>query len=124
MDRISTRSDRHPRVLVIDDDPALLRMVKLMLREDGFEVITANNGREGVADAIACPPEAIILDLAMPKMDGWKCYHELRSRNVDAPVLILSAYDARAAQRKLGADAYMVKPFDVDALVERVSELV
>ena len=112
------------RVLVIDDDPALLRMVKLMLRDDGFDVMTAANGEDGLAKAVTCEPEAIILDLAMPRMDGWTFYRELRARDVDAPVLILSAYDARYAQRQLGADAYVVKPFDIDELVERVHELV
>ena len=111
-------------VLVVDDDPALLRMVRLMFRGRGFTVITASDGERGLAEAIERHPAAIILDLEMPRMDGWTFYRELRALSIDAPVVILSAYDARAAQRRLGADAYVAKPFDVDELVERVDALV
>ena len=124
MDGIEGEPSKKHRVLVVDDDAALLRMVKLMLREDGYDVMTASNGEEGLVEALARHPEAIILDLEMPRMDGWTFYRELRARRVDAPVLILSAYDAREAQRKLGADAYVHKPFDIDDLVERVHQLV
>ena len=124
MCRTEAEPDTKRRVLVVDDDEALLRMVKLMLREDGYDVMTASNGEEGLVEALARHPEAIILDLEMPRMDGWTFYRELRARRVDAPVLILSAYDARAAQRELGANAYVHKPFDIDDLVERVHELV
>ncbi len=114
-----------PTVLVIDDDAALTRMLRLTLRDGGFEVSTAANGALAL-DQIDDEhlPDAIVLDLEMPVMDGRSFYRALRERGIDVPVLVLSAYGARGAQRELGANAYLNKPFDPEALVSEVRELI
>jgi len=106
-----------PRVLLIDDDPALMRLMKFTLREEGFNVAQAANGAEGLQGVDSHRPQAIVLDMQMPVMDGAAFYQELRSRGDETPVLIISANDARASQRALNADAFLQKPFDPDALV-------
>ena len=116
--------ERRRRILVVDDDVALLRMLRLLLRHCGFDVTTTSNAADALSEAMQARPEVIVLDLAMPRVDGWTLYRSLREHAVDAPVLILSAYDARAAQRKLGAEASLAKPFEADELVERIQQLV
>lgn len=114
-----------PTVLVIDDDAAITRMLRLTLRDGGFEVTTAANGAlalEQITDEHM--PDAIVLDLEMPVMDGRSFYRALRSRGIDVPVLVLSAYGARTAQRELGANAYLNKPFNPEELVSQVRDLV
>jgi two-component system, OmpR family, response regulator len=113
-----------PYVLIIEDDPSLRRMLALTLKGEGFAVNTAWNGREGLELIDSREPDAIVLDLRMPVMDGPTFFRELRARGVGTPVLILSAYDARKAQRELGADAYVQKPFEADRLVEKLRGLV
>jgi CheY-like chemotaxis protein len=113
-----------PRVLIVDDDAALTRLLRLTLREGGFDVAAAGNGLEGLERVEEREPDVIVLDMQMPVMDGRKFYEELRSRGVDTPVLVLSAYNARAEQRDIHANAYMNKPFDPDELVSAVNDLV
>ncbi len=113
-----------PRVLIIDDDAALVRLLTLIFRQDGFDVCTAANGMEALAQVYVRTPDVIILDLEMPVMDGRTFFRELRSRGIETPVLILSALDARAAHRELHANAYMEKPFDPDELVTSVGALI
>jgi CheY-like chemotaxis protein len=110
-------------VLIIDDDVALVRMLRLTLRDGGFEVASAYNGREGLDYVTNHEPDVIVLDLQMPVMDGPTFYHELRSRGFDIPVLVLSANGARRAQRELEADAYLDKPFSPDDLLQAVARL-
>ncbi len=112
------------RVLVVDDDAALLRLLRLSLQDSGFEVSTATNGAEALDRLGAATPSAVVLDLEMPIMDGRTFYHEMRARGIEAPVLILSAYDARRAQRELNAEAWMDKPFDPGELSAALCELV
>lgn len=114
-----------PTVLVVDDDAALTRMLRLTLRDGGFDVTTAANGALAL-DQIDAEhlPDAIVLDLEMPVMDGRSFYRELRERGFEVPVLVLSAYGARVAQRELGANAYLNKPFDPEDLITEVRELV
>ena len=112
------------RVLVIDDDPALVRLVSATLRDGGFIVSAAGNGVEGLQRVEEDAPDAIVLDLNMPLMDGPTFFKELRGRGVNTPVLVLSAHGARDVRRAIGADAAMEKPFDPDALVVRVRLLI
>ena len=113
------------RVLVIDDDAAMARMIAITLRTDGFAVEVADDGRAGLERLDAgSRPDAIILDLVMPVMDGRSFYRALRSRGDDTPVLILSSYDASAAARELGADDYLAKPFQPLVLSERLRRLI
>lgn len=110
-------------VLIVDDDPPLARMLALTLRGSGFEVRCATDGASALEAVEAECPDAIVLDVHMPVMDGYAFYRELRSRGVDVPVLISSADDSREAQRAMGAQAYLDKPFHPEALVNNVREL-
>jgi len=98
-------------------------MLAVGLADQGFDITTAENGKEALAYVDGEDPDVIVLDLEMPVMDGREFYRELRSRGQDVPVLILSAYNARAAQMELGAEASLDKPFDPTELAARVHEL-
>lgn len=111
-------------VLVIDDDAALNRLVSLVLRTDGMEVVTAYNGVEGLYLAEKHQPDVIILDLEMPVMDGRSFYRELRKRGDDTPVIIMSSFGARSGALELGAQGAVAKPFDGDDLCGAVRGLV
>lgn len=109
-------------ILIVDDDAALRRMLRLTLRDGGFDVRLAENGREALISVADEVPDAVVLDLEMPVMDGREFYSELRRRGIDVPVLIVSAHGARAAGRDLGTPA-MDKPFDPEELVTAVRRL-
>jgi DNA-binding response OmpR family regulator len=112
------------KVLVVDDDTSVSYIVAETLRDEAFTVAVANNGLEALhllEDGLE--PDALVLDLAMPVMDGRELFHEIRQRGWDVPVLVLSAVGARQAMRELGAEAAMEKPFDLDRLVARVRTL-
>lgn len=123
-DRAVTHNGRMPSILVVEDEPALRRMLAFTLRDVGFDVRTAWNGVDALEQVAGKTPDAIVLDLEMPVMDGRTFYHELRGRGLDTPVLILSAYGARKAQRELGADACVQKPFNADDLIDKLEQLV
>ncbi len=122
VDAEHTASEHH-EILVVDDDPAVVRLLKMTLREYGFAVSAARNGVEALEEVQRHTPEAIVLDIEMPIMDGRTFFRELRGRDVDVPVLILSANNPRGVQRELGAQGYIGKPFDADDLVEAVNRL-
>ena len=111
-----------PAVLVVDDDAALRHMLRLTLQDYGFKVRSAENGRDALEAVAEAVPDAVVLDLEMPVMDGRAFYRELRKRGIEVPVLIVSAYGARAAGRELGAPA-IDKPFNPDELIDAVREL-
>ncbi len=112
------------QILVIDDDPVVRRLVALTLSDEGYGVHTASNGAEALQVAAKTAPDAIVLDLEMPELDGRACFAELRSRGFTAPVLVLSAYGAHRARLELGADAALDKPFDPFELLRRLERLV
>lgn len=112
-----------PRILVLDDDASLLRSVRLILVLEGFEVITAADGVEGLERIESEAFDVIILDLQMPRMDGRTFYRELRSKGHTTPVLILSANGATTARAELQAEGAITKPFDPDFLVSQVRAL-
>ncbi len=112
------------KVLVVEDDKAVSYIVAETLREEDFTVSVANNGLEALhllEDGLE--PDALVLDLAMPVMDGRELFREVRKRGWEMPVLVLSAVGARQAMRELGADAALEKPFDLDRLIARVRTL-
>ncbi len=118
----ATRTNQ-ARILVVDDDEALLRLIRLALASEDFEVRTARDGLEGLEALEDHPFDLIVLDLQMPRMSGESMYAELRARGHTLPVLILSAYGAERARIQLRADAAMGKPFDVDLLIDRIRAL-
>ena len=112
------------KVLIVDDDAGVLRMVGWVLRTEGFEVATATDGEEGLRQVEADPPDVIVTDLQMPVLDGEGFCRELHAREVDVPILILSAHGARRALATCGAQGYLDKPFETEALVSAVQRLV
>ncbi len=114
------------RVLVIEDDPDLHRVLLQALREQGYAVDGALDGEDGLYKATAWDYDALVLDLMLPKLDGWELLRRLR-RSRKTPVLILTARDAihdRVRGLDLGADDYLVKPFDLVELQARLRALI
>ena len=114
------------RLLVVEDEPDLLRSLARALREEGYAVDTAVNGEDGLFNAESIAYDAIILDVMLPKLDGWELLGRLRKRR-KTPVLMLTARDtARDRVRGLdtGADDYLVKPFDLGELLARLRALI
>jgi diguanylate cyclase (GGDEF)-like protein len=113
------------RVLVADDDPDILTVVKVNLDLDGFEVETAIDGEDALQKATSNPPDVIVLDIMMPRMDGLTALHRLRSQAATAsiPIILLTARglpEDRVRGLELGADDYITKPFDITELAARV----
>jgi two-component system KDP operon response regulator KdpE len=110
------------RVLIVDDDPQLLRALRITLRAVGFDVVAASDGRMALAEAAAAPPDAVVLDLGLPDLDGTAVLAELRPWFA-GPVLVLSARaDSQDKVQALdaGADDYVTKPFDMPELLARL----
>jgi two-component system OmpR family response regulator len=114
------------RLLVIEDEHDLLRVIQQSLEEEGFAVDTALDGEVGLSKAKSWDYDAIILDLMLPRLDGFGVLRELR-RTKRTPVLLLTARDATADKIKgfdTGADDYVTKPFEIDELTARVRALI
>ncbi|CAJ1494321.1 response regulator transcription factor [[Mycobacterium] kokjensenii] len=112
-----------PKVLVVDDDSDVLASLERGLRLSGFEVTTAADGAEALRSAKETRPDAIVLDINMPVLDGVSVVTALRAMGDDVPVCVLSArssVDDRVAGLEAGADDYLVKPFVLAELVARV----
>lgn len=110
------------RVLIIDDEPRILKFLNIKLKSSGYEVITANNGIEALAQVQAQDPDLLVLDVLMPGMDGFETLKQIRAFS-SVPVIILSAKEANVDKikgLKLGADDYLAKPFNPDELVARI----
>jgi len=119
-------SHASPRVLVVDDDSDVLASLERGLRLSGFEVSTAVDGAEALRSATETRPDAIVLDINMPVLDGVSVVTALRAMDNDVPVCVLSArssVDDRVAGLEAGADDYLVKPFVLAELVARVKAL-
>ena len=110
-------SQQRPRILVVEDDLSILTGVSMNLRYEGYEVLQAQDGARGLEMAVTDGPDLIVLDVMMPRLNGYELLRELRSRGVRTPVLVLSA---KGMERDLGADDYVVKPFSVAELMARV----
>ena len=114
------------RVLVVDDDPPLRRMLERTLAAEGFEVAVAADGGAALVAAERVAPDVIVLDVAMPGLDGLAVCRRLRAKGLPTPILMLTARDAvpdRVAGLEAGADDYLIKPFAVQELVARVRAL-
>jgi two-component system KDP operon response regulator KdpE len=111
-----------PRILVIDDEPQILRALRTILEANHYQVTVANRGEEGLALAAAIKPDLIILDLGLPDIDGIEVCTSLRQWT-QIPIIVLSVRDAeRDKVRALdeGADDYLVKPFGIGELLARI----
>ncbi len=114
------------RVLVVDDDPPLRRMLARTLTAEGYEVAVAADGGAALAEAERAAPDVIVLDVAMPVLDGLAVCRRLRGKGLPTPILMLTARDAvpdRVAGLEAGADDYLVKPFAVQELIARLRAL-
>jgi two-component system response regulator MprA len=114
------------RVLVVDDDPPLRRMLHRSLSAEGFEVTVAPDGGAALLAAERSAPDVIVLDVALPAIDGLSVCRRLRSRGLPTPILMLTARDAvvdRVAGLEAGADDYLVKPFAIQELIARLRAL-
>lgn len=110
------------RIIVIDDEPSVQEVVKAYLERDGYHVLVAGNGADGLALAERTKPALIVLDLMLPDMSGEEICSEIRGRS-DVPILMLTAKaseEERVAGLVSGADDYLVKPFSPRELVARV----
>ncbi|MBA3742294.1 MAG: response regulator transcription factor [Sporichthya sp.] len=122
---------RHPdgtpvRVLVVDDEPSLSELLQMALRYEGWEIRTAANGTDALRIARDFRPDAVVLDIMLPDMDGLAVMHKMRAE-ADTPVLFLTAKDAvadRVAGLTAGGDDYVTKPFSLEEVVARLRSLV
>src|SRR6187401_1631372 len=114
------------RILVVDDEPAVREAVDRALRLDGYRTELAEDGRRALTAIATAPPDALVLDVLMPHVDGLEVCRRLRAAGDRTPVLMLTARDAVADRVRgldAGADDYLVKPFALEELLARVRAL-
>ena len=111
------------KILIIDDDPALGLLIQSRLEAHGYDVSVASNGSEGIRKAVEVQPDLILLDVRMPHMDGWTCFHEIRKSRSgkDVPILMTTA------QHKLqdmfeaeGVVGFVTKPYRAEDLIQTI----
>ena len=116
------------RILAVDDEPSIVRLIQVSLTREGHDVITASDGREALAKAEAERPDLILMDVMMPYVDGFEAIRLLKEKaeTRDIPVILLTAkrHDADMIRGiESGAASYLTKPFSPNALVALVSEI-
>jgi len=114
------------RILIVEDEPRLLRSLARALREEGYAVDTAESGDDGLFKAMNWDYDAVVLDVMLPGLDGWEVLARMRKQK-RTPVLMLTARDAhrdRVRGLDTGADDYLVKPFDLAELLARLRALI
>ena len=115
-------TDHPPRILIVEDEPALADSVRYVLEMEGFEVVIAENGRAGLEEARKGQMNLVLLDLMLPEVSGLDVCRHIRAIS-DVPIIVLTAKDSEAdkvAGLELGADDYVTKPFSMRELVSRV----
>jgi DNA-binding response OmpR family regulator len=116
---------KRARILVVDDDSDIRGLVRELLERQGYEVSEAKNGRDGLRAFYAAQPDAVVLDVSMPEMDGWETLERIRDLS-EVPVLMLTARAAELEKvrgLKAGADDYLTKPFGRQELLARIEAL-
>lgn len=116
-------SDRET-ILVVEDDASILKGIKMNLELEGYSVLTAEDGEKGLALAYEAHPSLILLDVMLPRMNGYEVCKEIRRRKIDVPVIMLSAKSAEIDKimgLDLGADDYISKPFGLREVLARVN---
>src|SRR5881296_3784548 len=111
------------RILIVDDEPEIVRGLEDNLRFEGYQTLTAGNGADALAVAAREAPDLIVLDLMMPVVSGWDVCRTLRARGIDVPIIMLTARGEEADRVRgleLGADDYVTKPFSLRELLARV----
>jgi DNA-binding response OmpR family regulator len=115
-----------PSILIVEDEPALLRGLMDNFRSHGYYVRTATDGSSGLAAALDEPPDLLLLDIMLPKLNGYEICRRLRERKLDMPIIMLTAkgQEEEIVQGlELGADDYVTKPFSIRELLARVKAL-
>ncbi|MDQ0873497.1 two-component system response regulator MprA [Paenibacillus sp. V4I3] len=113
-------------IMVIDDDEKITSMLRRGLAFEGYSVVTATNGADGLKQMLTSEPHLLILDVMMPHIDGWEVVRRVRESGSEVPILMLTAKDEISDRVKgldLGADDYLVKPFALEELLARVRVL-
>ena len=113
------------RILLIDDDRMITSPLRRSLEQNGYDVLVAVNGREGLDVALSAKPDVVVLDVMMPEMDGWEVCRELRQQS-GVPILMLTAMSEeidRILGLELGADDYLTKPFSSRELLARIKAM-
>ena len=110
------------KILIVDDDENICELLRLYLEKDGFETIVANDGEQAVDYASKYSPDLILLDIMLPKLDGWQVCREIRKTS-ETPIIMLTAkgetFD-KILGLELGADDYVSKPFDTKGVIARI----
>lgn len=110
------------KILIVDDDENICELLRLYLEKDGFETVVANDGESAVTAALKHLPDLILLDIMLPKLDGWQVCREIR-KTLETPIIMITAkgevFD-KILGLELGADDYVTKPFDTKEVVARV----
>jgi len=116
---------KRPVVLVIDDQPGIRRLLMEVLQEEGYAVLEASNGYDGLQKARDNRPALILMDMKMPGMDGIETLRELRRLGIGERVIMMTAYgelDLVTEAKEIGAADYITKPFDIMALCEMINK--
>ncbi|MCG2737002.1 MAG: response regulator [Candidatus Methanoperedenaceae archaeon] len=117
----------HKKVLIVDDEPDTLELVKLVLESGGFETVLAKSGKEALIELEVSKPDLVLLDIMMPDMDGWEVFRKIKEKNATMPIAILTAkaqnFDRLLGLHVLKADDYITKPFGKNELISRVRKL-
>ena len=120
--------DNKRRLLIVDDEPDLADMIKFRLESNGYEILLAHDGQQALEVARKERPDLIILDLMLPKMDGYKVCGLLKkdARYANIPIIIFTAKaqeEDKKLSQEVGANAYLSKPFEPKILLEKIREL-
>ena len=111
------------RILIVDDEPEIVRGLEDNLRFEGYQTLVATNGEDGLRLAASEAPDLVLLDIMMPRVSGWDVCRELRRKGIDVPIIMLTARGEEADRVRgleLGADDYLAKPFSLRELLARV----
>lgn len=116
------------KIIVIEDDPHILKLISQTLQREGYEVVTATDGSEGLRKVRETHPHLVILDISLPGLDGYQVCHHLRSEHATSklPVIMVTAMSRPSDQRRgfeTGADDYLSKPFVLSELITRIRSL-
>lgn len=114
-------------VMVVDDEPDTIDLVRLVLESEGIDVVGANSGLECLEMLDSNRPDAILLDIMMPEMDGWETFHKIKEKDATIPVSMLTVksqeFDKMLGLHVLKTDDYITKPFGRKELIERTKAL-
>ncbi len=114
------------KILIVDDDKSIIEITKVVLEINGYEVLSAFDGKEAMAKVRHEIPDLIMLDLLMPKMDGWEVYNQLKeySKTAHIPIILVSALDKDTEMNKeMDVEGYLEKPFEINQLIAKINNV-